>query len=506
MPNITLLKNAFANVCRNSTGALVILLLPPFLTKILSKDAYGTWLLILQLSTYVSFLDFGIQTAVGRYVAYYNELGEFKKRDSIVSTALAILAGSAVLAILGISIIAWQLPNLFKDMPTSLHQEAQLALLYVGISLAITLPFSVFSGIFIGLQRYDIPAWIFSISKFSGGLFVVLIAHSSQSIGMMGFIMGIVNIGAAIWQFLSYRKLSCDIHISRKLLLKSAGIEIGKYCFGLWIWSVGLLLVSGLDAIIIGRIDYKSIQYYVVASTLVAFITTLQNSVFGALLPFAARLSANNDSKSLGELLIFSTKICALMIMVFGSGLFIYSYDILNLWIGIDHAKNGTVILQLLLIANMGRSALIPYSVLIMATGEQKLVMESPLIEGVVNVLISIIAGSIFGVNGVAFGTIVGVIVLWSLCLLRNMPRTKKIFFNRKRYMRESLLFPFLTVSIPVTANYILLNMFAKYIPIILMPLWITTFLIALTFSVLLCFSYTEKQKLLVLIRSQIKK
>jgi O-antigen/teichoic acid export membrane protein len=91
-----MVKNAFANLCRGGAAALVALLLPPFLTRILSKDAYGTWLLILQLSTYVSLLDFGIQTAVGRFVAHHNELGEFQERDGIVSTALAILIGSGI--------------------------------------------------------------------------------------------------------------------------------------------------------------------------------------------------------------------------------------------------------------------------------------------------------------------------------------------------------------------------------------------------------------------------
>jgi O-antigen/teichoic acid export membrane protein len=73
MSQITLVKNAFANVCRGGAAALVMLLMPPFLTRILSKDAYGAWLLILQLATYVSLLDFGIQIAspVHLYLFYW---------------------------------------------------------------------------------------------------------------------------------------------------------------------------------------------------------------------------------------------------------------------------------------------------------------------------------------------------------------------------------------------------------------------------------------------------
>jgi Na+-driven multidrug efflux pump len=167
--SLKIIKNVFANVARGTTAALVIILLPPFLTRILLPDAYSAWLLILQLSAYVAFLDFGIQTAVGRFVAHTNELRDFKQRDSIISTSLAILTGSGVLAMLGIIALAWQLPQLFRGMPTELHQEARFSLLLVGGSLAFSLPFSVFSGIFIGIQRYDVPAWIIGISKLCGG-------------------------------------------------------------------------------------------------------------------------------------------------------------------------------------------------------------------------------------------------------------------------------------------------------------------------------------------------
>ena len=63
-----LLKNAMANVVRGSAAALVAILLPPFLTRLMSSEAYGAWSLVLQLSAFVGYLDFGIQTAIGRFV------------------------------------------------------------------------------------------------------------------------------------------------------------------------------------------------------------------------------------------------------------------------------------------------------------------------------------------------------------------------------------------------------------------------------------------------------
>ena len=65
---LVVFKNAIANVARGSAAALVAILLPPFLTRLMSSDAFGAWSLVLQLCAFVGYLDFGIQTAIGRFI------------------------------------------------------------------------------------------------------------------------------------------------------------------------------------------------------------------------------------------------------------------------------------------------------------------------------------------------------------------------------------------------------------------------------------------------------
>jgi O-antigen/teichoic acid export membrane protein len=437
-----MVKNAFANLCRGGAAALVALLLPPFLTRILSKDAYGTWLLILQLSTYVSLLDFGIQTAVGRFVAHHNELGEFQERDGIVSTALAILIGSGLLAIGGVSILAWQLPNLFRNMPAELHQDAQLALLCVGVSLAIALPFSVFGGIFVGLQRYDIPGWIIGSSKLLGGIFVVLIANASHSIVMMAVVMGIVNIGAGIWQFLAYRKLASDIRLSASLVSRSGGKEISSYCFSLSIWSLATLLVSGLDTVIIGYFDYKAVTFYVLANSIIAIIVGIQSSIFSVLMPKAAALGSRNDSLALGQMLIDSTRYNMLILLAISTPLLLFGESLISVWVGETYRDNTMLFLKFLLIANLIRFSAYPYAIILIGTGQQQKVIITPMLEGISNFISSISLSSAFGGIGVAVGTIIGGSVGTLSNIFYNMRNTKEIENDLGSYLINGLLRP----------------------------------------------------------------
>jgi O-antigen/teichoic acid export membrane protein len=439
-----IIKNAFANVARGSASGLVAVLLPPFLTRILSQDAYGTWLLILQLSAYVGFLDFGIQTAVGRFVAHANELQDFKQRDSIVSTSLAILTGSGLIAMLGITALAWQLPNIFRGMPQVLHHDARLALLFVGGALAISLPFSVFGGIFIGIQRYDVPAWIIGISRLFGGVFAVLLAQLTHSIAWMGFGMGFATIGSAFAQYLAHKKVSSNIKISLPLVSKKTGQEITSFCFGISVWTLGALLVSGLDITIVGFLEYKSVAYYTLAVTLTNLVVQLQGAVFSVLIPSAAILSAREDKVGLGRLLINSTRYSMLLLLLTGVPLIIGAQWILRLWLGAEYASHTTILLQILVLANIVRLSGLPYANLVIAVGQQRLIVLSPILEGISNFIFSVVLTIYLGAIGTALGTLLGAFVSIGFHFSYNMRRTNNILINRKKLLSNGILRPLL--------------------------------------------------------------
>ena len=108
-------KNATVNVIRLAAFSIVALFLPPLLVHRLSKETYAAWVLIVQLSTYVTFLDFGMQSAVSHFVTYTEEKQDLNLRDRIVSSAVWLLAGLAALGVLLIGGLVWQLPHFFRE-------------------------------------------------------------------------------------------------------------------------------------------------------------------------------------------------------------------------------------------------------------------------------------------------------------------------------------------------------------------------------------------------------
>jgi O-antigen/teichoic acid export membrane protein len=137
----------------------------------------------------------------------------------------------------------------------------------------------------------------------------------------------------------------------------------------------------------------------------------------------------------------------------------------LNLWAGTAYGTVATPILQMLIVANIVRLAGTPYSVILLGTGQQHLATASPLMEGVTNLIVSIVAGYYLGAIGVAFGTLVGAVVGLLAHVFYNLPRTRTIQCQRHALVREGLLLP-LVCSLPLLTAAVALRV--VYLPVLI--------------------------------------
>lgn len=447
----TLLKNAGANVVRGGAAAMVAIILPPFLVRLMPVDSYGAWSLVLQLSAFVGYLDFGIQTAVGRFVAHANENRDPEHRDRIISTSFAALTVAGMVAIAVSVAMAVLLPYIFQRMPSFLVGDARVAFLVVASSLAIGLPASVFNGIFIGIQRYEVPAAIIGGSRIVSALLVILVVKYGGDLTRMATAVAAVNLASYGLQYLFYRRMEPGVQFSSHLVSWRSGGELFDYCLSLGIWSFAMLLVNGLDVTLVGYFDFEKVAYYAVAATLIIFLAGLQNALFNVMIPSTAVMQAQGDSIQLGKVMITATRYGSFILLLMGLPLILAAKGILTVWVGPKYAVQGARILQVLTAANMIRLSAVPYIMTLIGTGQQRLVIITPLLEGVSNLIVSVICGYFLGAIGVAVGTFVGggVGVLGNF--LYNMKRTVEIQFRIGDYLRDGLLRP-LVCTLPLVA------------------------------------------------------
>jgi O-antigen/teichoic acid export membrane protein len=450
-------RNATVNVLRLAAFCIIALCLPPLLVHRLSTESYAAWVLIIQLSAYVTFFDFGLQNAVSHFVTYTEEKQDLEARDRIVSSAVWLLAGLAGLGLLLIVGLAWQLPRFFSDIPVSLQPVARTALLLVGVSATIGLPFSALAAIFLGRQQYQVPAGITIAGRALSAVLIAGAVLAHRGLVWMAAAVALSNLISYGLQYTAWSRWAPDVHVARRLVTSGALRRLANYCWGVTVWTAGGLLVSGLDTTIVGVVDFGSVGYYGVAATLTLFLIQFQGAVMGALLPAASMLRAREDRDGLGELLVKCTRYGLLLLLVVGLPMILAAEPLLRLWVGADYAVRTAPILQVLVAGNIVRLTGLPYATLVLGTNQQHLVMRAPITEGIVNLLVSVWAGMRFGAIGVAVGTLVGAFFSIGFHLLYSMPRTAGIPADRQRFLREGILQPLLC-TIPVALSLLVLT------------------------------------------------
>lgn len=472
-----ILQGSASNMARILLSMLVALVLPPLLVHRLAPAEYSAWMLILQCSAYVNLLDLGLQTAIGKFVAEYDAVGDRIASSRVLSSSCAILCATAFVGAVGIAVVTWRVPQLFNQMPSALIGDLREGILLVGLSTVIALPFSAFLAVFTGLQEYGFPTAWATLSKIlsSAALAGLLLMHGK--LVQLAWCMALFNVATAAGQFLGWRKYAEErVAFSFRVVGWQSVLQLAKYGSVLSIWTVATLFISGLDIVIVGHYDYRNTGYYGVATAATSFMLIVIGGVFSPLLPAVSSLQPGSTSVQLGELVIKFTRYCALLMFLIGLPLLFGSYPLLRLWVGHDYAIRSALFLEVLVLGNMIRMMAYPYAIAVVATGKQHLATISPVAEAAVNVIVSIYLVQRTGAVGVAIGTLVGAFVCLGVTLAVSMKHTRAtILMSRRRFVSEGLLRPLMCV-IP---SLLLLPFWKRSAVLQVKPLWIAIWTLA---------------------------
>ncbi|MGA7158558.1 MAG: MATE family efflux transporter [Acidobacteriaceae bacterium] len=444
----TIAKNALANIIRGGASAVVALALPHFLTKSLDADRFAAWSLMLQIAAYASYLDFGLQTALARFVAQAVELEQNDRRDHLVGTALWMLSCAGAVAMLIIGVVVWQLPNVFHGVPLHLLPEAREAVLILAMAACLSLPLSTFTGVLVGLHKNEYPAIAIGSSRLAGAVLAIVASHFTHSLVILASCIAVTNVASGLAQMGAAKRLLPNARINLSVAQRAAAQELARYCLGLTVWSFSTFLVSGLDVSIVGHYKFSAVGYYSIASVLINFIAGLNGAVFGALMTPLAALHAREEVSQVKRIVLFSTRINTygnLLIYLLSC---LFGYQALKLWVGPAYAVQSLPVLIVLAAAQAVRLTGYPFSVMLIATGQQNKGIAQALAEAIPNFVLSILLARYMGPVGVAWGTLIGAFcgVIW--ILLFTMKSTFSVIpIRRWHFLSKGILSPCLAAA-----------------------------------------------------------
>lgn len=410
-------------------------IVPPFLTRLLTPEAYGAWAVALQIGTYVGLFGFGLQMAVGRYVAYAEARDDIAQRDGIVSTAFWFLMAASVVGWLVICGIGFSIEQLLPGLSTALAIETRAAVILVGLALAINLPASIFAAVFTGQHRSDVPAKIQGMGRILLTLGLIA-AGFTRNLAVLGLVYAAISILTAATLWYAWRTRTPAPTMAKQHVSRVHGRELAGFCFSLTIWNFAMLLIGGLDIIIVGRWDYTLTAFFAVGVTLVTLLNGTLSSLSNALVPAAASLNRQAGDTA-DDLLVRASRLFFAASIVGAAPLIFNGYAILYLWLGADYASKAAPILAWLTVGAVVRSAMMPYVTIAIGTAMQRGMVFTPIIEGLLSIIFSIILVSKLGALGVASAKVMsgtfGVLMILAQHPLKAMlsnPSRTNYFWN----------------------------------------------------------------------------
>jgi O-antigen/teichoic acid export membrane protein len=176
----------------------------------------------------------------------------------------------------------------------------------------------------------------------------------------------------------------------------------------------------------------------------VALLTGAMPALFSPLLQVGATYAARGQESQLGPLLERSTRLATIVLASAAAMLLLFDRELFTAWLGADLAAKAAPILVLVVIGHALRQAAFPYTTLLLSTNQHRQLVLSPILEGLANVLVAVVAGRAFGALGVACAVVIGAAVGQLLNYFYNLPRTHGRSYDRRGLVVRSVMLPLL--------------------------------------------------------------
>jgi O-antigen/teichoic acid export membrane protein len=398
---------AVAQQVSQVVAMLSMLVAVTVLARRLSLTEFGTYGLLLSLTSYLVFIQASVETAAVKAIA---ESVDQPDRDRAFSTALSLytvtgLAAGAVIAAAGTAVLG------LLDIPAGLRDEARASVIALGVLTAVGWPVKVFQDVLRGSQ-------LFVESATAEGLAVVVVGGVLVGLGLGGgplwllvavgasapFATGVLSAAIVLLRRLPYRYRRHGVSIDSV----RGFLGLSSYLF---LGGIADLVVYTLDRVILAAFRSAAVvglyEAPIRAHNLVLQVhTTLASPV----VPAAARYAAERDGQRTRELLVRGTRYTLAAVVPVTIVLMVLARPILTTWLGEKFAVAATAMTLLVGYWLINGNTGVPGRMLI-AAGRARVLTLYAAAVAVVNLVLSLVLTPIFGLNGVVLGTTVSFVL-----------------------------------------------------------------------------------------------
>ena len=389
---------------------MVSFFMMPFIISHLGKELYGVWILIAAFVGYYGLLDFGIGGAVTRFMSRAIGAGHREKIRYYASSAFFVLS-CAGLGIITISILASFLSSYFIQDNDKLILF-RTSVIILGLSIGVSFPLRVFEGVLTANLRVDLKRYLEIFEIFFRTVAVVIVLKMGFGIIGLASVSALAMVTDFILKTIVSFKIDSSVKIRVKYCTKDTIHEMKDFTVFNFIRSGAEILSNRIDAYTVALVsNISSVAYYGVALNLTNYITQFFRAFTSILEPLLSQKDGAKDVQGIGRVFIFMSRICVILSTFIVMLIFFYSNQFIQRWLGPDFNDSYLLVL-ILAVPFIVAHGFLPSANVLGNTGRHRINAYLDIIQGVINLCISIILGIFFGPVGVALGTAIPLVIV----------------------------------------------------------------------------------------------
>ena len=433
---MTIRRNILASWLQHAITLVVGLYLVHYVKGTLGDTGYGAWIFVSSIAGYSGLLYMGFGAAVCRYSARHHSLEDWPGLNRILSSIQCIYGANSLLALTAATALAVAAP-LISDWEGQSLSEVRQVILLLGVNAAVGLWGSIFCGLLIGIQRFDIQRGVMVSSTLIRAALVVFGLRYSPTLLTMAVAFLSVTVTENIVYYLAAHRFVPQLNIAWRHVSRDAIRECSGFTGFNALGMVSHYLISLTDTVVIGCVlgTAATVPYYI-ALRLAQMIRAPLEQVAEVLLPKAGELQARDQGEQLGRLVLKAAGLSLLLIGGFTVGSAYFGGRLLLTWLGPGNEESLPVLMVLLAAQLAALPMQVPKMVLL-GLGQIRVPALFDLTQAAANLVLSLILIRYWGIVGVAVGTLIPALVCELGLLLPYAAR--QLHLAPKSILRETI-------------------------------------------------------------------
>jgi len=463
--------------------AVTSFLIMPFVVHTLGDSLYGIWTVVATFVGYYGVLELGLSRAVSRYAAAALGAGDHEECNRVFNTALRIYMVLGAVVLILTCVLATLSPWLCKTA-----EDASLfwkIILILGISFAVMFPTRVFSGVLEANLRFDRTATVDLISLCLRTLLVVIVLKLGYKVVGLALSTLVASIPSVILYVYFLRRELPFLQFQGKYWGWLTARMLFSYSAFSFISQLAEILRYRVDALVVlAFVNSAAVTHYRVGSALAQYFFELMLALVGVFPSVFSRLEGAKDFEGIKRTFFFATKITICISSFIGFGMIAWGKPFIIRWMGPTYADSYPILVTLAL-GCIFTSSQGPSVGLLYGTSRHKFLALVNSIEGITNLVLSIILVKIYGILGVALGTLIPmtlsklIVQPIYVCRTANIPYLDYVRRAGRSFgaVIASLAIPFLLARRFATPDYKVLCLLGVVSLILYVaPLWLFEF------------------------------